>query len=100
MIISTKLESPSPPVNAVMRTRLYAQLDRWRDYRCSYIHGPAGYGKSTLVTLWLETLRHLAPAVAPQVAWLSLDTDDQNPLQFVQYVAAALNQFVESNRNN
>ena len=92
MIISTKLKAPLPHKNSVIRTRLHAYLDNWRAYRCSYIHGPAGYGKSTLVALWLESLRHPAPdpAAAPQVAWLSLDDGDSDPHQFVRYVAAAL----------
>src|SRR5437773_7061651 len=49
------------------------------------ISAPAGFGKTTLVTSWLhETGRQ------PQLAWLSLDSDDSDPVHFVYYLTATL----------
>ena len=44
---------------------------------------PAGYGKSTLVSQWLELL-------GCRSAWLSLDAADSDLTQFLSYVVAAL----------
>ena len=44
---------------------------------------PAGYGKSTLLSAWLSQID--SPA-----AWYSLDEGDNDPVQFLTYLAAAL----------
>jgi LuxR family maltose regulon positive regulatory protein len=44
---------------------------------------PAGYGKTTLVTDWLDK-------TCIDSAWLSLDEADNDPLRFFTYVVAAL----------
>jgi LuxR family maltose regulon positive regulatory protein len=48
------------------------------------ITAPAGYGKSTLLSEWLQHADDL------NVAWLSLDPVDNEPQQFWRYVVAAL----------
>ncbi len=45
--------------------------------------GPAGAGKSTAVTSWLEQ-------TSLAVAWLSLDPGDDEPMRFFAYLLAAL----------
>ena len=47
------------------------------------VSAPAGYGKSTLVSQWLDLL-------GCQSAWLSLDHEDSDLTQFLSYVVAAL----------
>ncbi len=49
------------------------------------ICAPAGYGKSTVMARWHETLR--SPDVA--CAWLSLDEDDNDPARFLRHLVAA-----------
>jgi LuxR family maltose regulon positive regulatory protein len=49
------------------------------------ISAPAGYGKTTLVTEWLQAGEH-------RVAWLSLDENDNDPRHFLAYLFAALRQ--------
>ncbi len=44
---------------------------------------PAGYGKTTLLSMWQ------AQGLRP-IAWLSLDTDDNDPARFLRYIIAAL----------
>jgi ATP/maltotriose-dependent transcriptional regulator MalT len=49
----------------------------------SLVCAPAGFGKTTLVSTWLGTLRY------PH-AWLALDEDDNDPARFCAYLMAAL----------
>ncbi len=65
--------------------RLYRQLDRWQDFRAVVIHAPAGYGKSTLVSRWIDI-----SGLGGRSAWFSLEEEDSSPYQFIQYMAAAL----------
>ena len=52
------------------------------------VSAPAGFGKSTLVSEWVQTVRDAIPTVA--VAWLSLDEGDNDPARFLAYLIAAL----------
>ena len=53
--------------------------------RLTLISAPAGFGKTTLVSVWIQQLGHA-------VAWLSLDEDDNDFSRFLTYVIAALQQ--------
>lgn len=46
------------------------------------VSAPAGYGKSTLLSIWLEQLEFPS-------AWLSLDEKDNDPSRFLAYIIAA-----------
>jgi LuxR family maltose regulon positive regulatory protein len=59
--------------------------------RLTIVAAPAGFGKTTLLADWCETLR----ARGHQVAWLSLDEDDNNPQQLGAYLIATLSRDVE-----
>jgi LuxR family maltose regulon positive regulatory protein len=84
-LLATKLHRPRPAPNLVARPRLTQRLDQGlRDgHRLFLVAAPAGYGKTTLVTDWLEK-------TAIPSAWLSLDEGDNDPLRFFTYVVAAL----------
>jgi LuxR family maltose regulon positive regulatory protein len=47
------------------------------------VSAPAGFGKTTLISVW-------ARQDDMPVAWLSIDSSDNNPLLFVSYLIAAL----------
>ena len=49
------------------------------------VSAPAGFGKTTLLSSWAQSL----PADAPVVAWISLDEEDNDPRLFWAYVLAA-----------
>jgi LuxR family maltose regulon positive regulatory protein len=49
------------------------------------LSAPAGFGKTTLLTEWLVTVR-----AATSVAWLSLDSRDNHPPLFWTYVVTAM----------
>ncbi|MFC2025585.1 hypothetical protein ACFLUC_00140 [Chloroflexota bacterium] len=57
--------------------------------KLTLISAPAGFGKTTLVTEWLQTMGDTPPPIA--IAWLSLDEGDNDLIRFLTYVIAALN---------
>ena len=44
---------------------------------------PAGYGKTTLVSTWLQE-------TGVPCAWLSLDIEDNSPVRFMKYLLGAI----------
>ena len=48
------------------------------------VSAPAGFGKTTCISAWIETVE------ACPVAWLSLDSMDNDPARFFTYLCAAL----------
>ncbi len=91
-ILATKLYVPQPRADVVPRPRLRARLDRGIAGPLTVIAAPAGFGKTTLLAEWLATVSHKpdAPIRAEQAAWLSLDAGDNDPVQFLRYLVAAL----------
>ncbi len=85
--MATKLYIPPSRSNLVLRPRLIEQLDEGlrRGYKLSLVCAPAGFGKTTLITEW-------ACGSACDVAWLSLDEGDNDPVRFLTYLIAALRQ--------
>jgi len=67
----TKLNRPLLPVDFIPRERLLERLERGRSRPLTLVSSPAGYGKSTLVSSWLD--RCDCPG-----AWVSLDTRDND----------------------
>jgi LuxR family maltose regulon positive regulatory protein len=84
-LVETKLHVPSPRHNLVARPRLQARLQSSAKAKLMVVSGPAGFGKTMLVTQWLGTVDGGAA-----VAWLSLDERDNDPRLFWSYVLAAL----------
>ena len=54
MLTNARITKPAYAVGIVDRARLYRRLDGWRMVRAVAIHAPAGYGKSSLVSRWLD----------------------------------------------
>ncbi|MCP4397290.1 MAG: hypothetical protein GY801_08340 [bacterium] len=65
-IIRTKLHRPQLTRDLVPRRQLLEQLELCRQRSLTLVSAPAGYGKSTLVSHWLEL------SDCP-CAWISLD---------------------------
>src|SRR5512136_2790650 len=82
-VLMTKLRRPSSPLLLIDRPRLLDQLAAYVDRRLILVSAPAGYGKTALVSNWLE-------AAGSAYAWLSLDEQDNDPATFVLYLAAAI----------
>jgi LuxR family maltose regulon positive regulatory protein len=92
-LLQTKLFIPPPGPNRLRRPRLYARLDEAvrLGSRLILLSAPAGYGKTTLLSEWIDPHRS-SPALQPrpQFAWLTLDESDSSPAAFLSYLTAAL----------
>lgn len=82
-ILTTKLYRPPVTADLEPRTGLLERLDRNRQRPLTLISAPAGYGKSTLASMWLE-------ASERRSAWISLDEDDNDLSTFTSYLVAAI----------
>jgi LuxR family maltose regulon positive regulatory protein len=84
-IIKTKINLPSLKRNLVLRSRITKALtDEIKNGRkLTLISAPAGFGKTTLVSSWIEG--NNIPA-----AWISLEEGDSEPARFLTYLVAAL----------
>jgi hypothetical protein len=85
-LLSTKLYIPTARPDAVLRPRLVEKLHTGlgRPGSITLLSGPAGFGKTTLLSEWVSML--------PQPpSWLSLDEGDNDPIPFVdlRFVARA-----------
>lgn len=86
-LLRTKLFVPPVRSQRVTRSRLFEQINGGLDKALILISAPAGYGKTTLVSSWLEETD--LPST-----WLSLDEDDNDPIRFLQYFITALQKIV------
>lgn len=84
LIIQTKLNRPQTPGDLVPRSKLIDRLNRGRQRPLTIVTAPAGYGKSTLLSSWLETLPD------EPTAWLSLEAYDDDPATFWIYFMTAI----------
>jgi LuxR family maltose regulon positive regulatory protein len=82
-LLSTKLAVPALRSRLVARSRLFHKLNLGLDCGFVLISAPAGYGKSTLLSAWLNRVKYAN-------AWLTLDEADNDPVRFLAYLAAAL----------
>ncbi|MEM7735125.1 MAG: LuxR C-terminal-related transcriptional regulator [Deinococcota bacterium] len=81
-ILASKLNQPQVQPELVSRQRLLTKLDTALTQQLSFVSASAGFGKTTLVSQWLAHLDR-------PVAWLSLDTTESSPSQFVRYLLAS-----------
>jgi len=86
-IITTKLHRPPVAADIICREKLHARLDEGRQFPLSLIIAPAGYGKSTAISHWLQSSKYPS-------AWLSLDETDSDLRVFLVYFVAALRNVV------
>ncbi len=82
-ILRTKLYRPPVAADVVRRGRLHDRLDEGRRRPLTLVSAPAGYGKSTLVSHWLETRTE-------PCAWLSLDETESDLRVFLDYLVAVV----------
>lgn len=85
-LLQGKFEHQSSLVRQVRRSDLLQRLDSSLAGTLTLIVTPAGYGKSTLLSQWFETLKsrgHLA-------SWLTTDESDCDPHQFLSHLILSL----------
>jgi LuxR family maltose regulon positive regulatory protein len=82
-ILRTKLYRPAISPDLVPRSDLVTRLDELRRRPLTLVSAAAGYGKSTMASLCLE-------AWDGPYAWLSLDDEENDLRQFLNYLLAAI----------
>src|ERR1700726_2087665 len=82
-ILATKLYLPPLRPHVVLRPRLLERLNEGLHRKLTLISAPAGFGKTTLVSEWVEGIER-------PTAWLSLDEGENDPARFLAYLVAAL----------
>ncbi|MDF2869241.1 MAG: ATP-dependent transcriptional regulator [Anaerocolumna sp.] len=85
IFLDTKLHMPSVRQNHICRDILNNRLDEGLDkeHRIFLVSAPAGYGKTTLISGWLNR-------VECKYTWLSLDEYDNEPSKFICYLLEAV----------
>ncbi|MGB7874987.1 MAG: hypothetical protein WBL25_11440, partial [Anaerolineales bacterium] len=86
-LLSTKFFIPPARPGIVSRPRLLERLDAGAHAKLILISAPAGYGKTTLITQWIQQIQSNKTA---QICWYSLDGDDNSTQQFFRYLASAV----------
>jgi LuxR family maltose regulon positive regulatory protein len=83
-LLSTKLHIPHTRANAVARPRLTEKMLAGVKRPGSFVllSGPAGFGKTTLLSEFVIELKR-------PVAWVSLDEADNDPIRFWTYLLTA-----------
>jgi len=83
--LGTKVVSPQSQ-GLIERPRLVDMISQFSGKRLAVIKAPPGFGKTSLAAAWSEQLRRGGNSVA----WLTIDSDDDEPARFLFYVAQAL----------
>ena len=83
---ATRFQLPVSTKALVDRARLVEVLRAGRSKKLTVIHGPTGFGKSTLAAQWAKLLT----AEGNVVAWLTVDHDDNNVVWFLSHLIEAI----------
>lgn len=85
-VLKTKLSRPSITSDmAMQRPKLLKDMLNYCQSSLIFIHAAAGYGKTTLMYQLSESLLE-----NNRVSWLTLDSDDNDPIRLYQYLWLAL----------
>ncbi|KAA3623997.1 MAG: hypothetical protein DWQ02_23730, partial [Bacteroidetes bacterium] len=82
-MLQTKIYRPKTRNDLVYRRELAEQLDQAKNKKLVLVSAPAGYGKTTLVSQWIEKNNC-------KTAWYSLDNSDNDPSTFLKYIIAGV----------
>jgi LuxR family maltose regulon positive regulatory protein len=82
-MLLTKLHIPPARNNIVHRSVLHEKLNIGMSRKLILISAPAGFGKTTVVSDWIDQTK--IPA-----AWFSLDNGDNDPVDFLSYIISGI----------
>jgi LuxR family maltose regulon positive regulatory protein len=85
-LITAKFDPPMWMGDQIRRDLLMGRLHGALTHRLTLVHAPAGYGKTSLLSQWRDSLS----AEAASVAWLTLERDDRDLKRFVKYLLLAI----------
>jgi len=89
-LIKTKLFIPRLRKDYVPRSHLLEKLAQGQNKPLTLVSAPAGYGKTTLLAEWINTLQKVDAPKPWAICWISLDAGDNDPTRFLAYLTAAL----------
>ncbi len=87
-MLLTKIHIPHASQNIVHRSELFEKLNIGLFRKLILISAPAGYGKTTVVSDWID--QNEIPT-----AWFSLDSGDNDPVRFLNYIISGI-QYIHS----
>jgi LuxR family transcriptional regulator, maltose regulon positive regulatory protein len=87
-LAEAKLEAPRQRAGMVERVRIGQALEAGGDAALTLVAAPAGYGKTTAVRAWCASSE-------TALAWVTLDSGDNDPVRFWTYVATAVDRIRE-----
>jgi LuxR family maltose regulon positive regulatory protein len=92
VILETKFHTPLWRSDGVLRMRLLDRLQAGlvEQRKLTLVSAPAGYGKTSLITSWLDSLPE-----STRNTWLSLEKRDNEPARFLSYWVHAWNRVCE-----
>lgn len=82
-LLEPKLRLPRLHPGLVARERLLERVHEGLERKLTLLSAPAGFGKTTLVSQWFAVRRNVS------VAWVALDSGDNDPVRFWRYVITA-----------
>ncbi|HWS84597.1 MAG TPA: AAA family ATPase, partial [Ktedonobacteraceae bacterium] len=85
-LLATKFYIPTTSWTLISRSRLHSLLDKGLKHPFALVSAPAGFGKTTLLATWAQSL----PANQICPCWVSLDEEDNEPHLFWSYILTAL----------
>ena len=83
LLLATRLRSPRSHAPLVFREPLVERLQQAVRGALTLVSAPTGYGKTTLLAQWQAS-------TSTPVVWLSLEPEDNEPMQFLVSLLAAL----------
>jgi LuxR family transcriptional regulator, maltose regulon positive regulatory protein len=84
-MLLNKIHIPIIKDKTVHRLELFSKLNAWQNSKLILLSAPAGFGKTTLLSDWIQ--QHKIPAV-----WFSVSYEDNEPVVFFDYLIATVQQ--------
>lgn len=79
-LLATRFMPPLLPRGyTIERTKLLARLDESLKVKLTLVTAPAGFGKTTLLTMWYQSYRQRR---GQAITWVTLDERDNDPARF------------------
>ncbi|ARF17545.1 LuxR C-terminal-related transcriptional regulator [Sporosarcina ureae] len=79
ILLASKIQIPAQHKEWISRENMIAIQHEAVQSKVLFINAPTGYGKTTFLTQWSDNLNE-------NVAWLTVDQADNEPLQFFRYI--------------
>jgi hypothetical protein len=86
-LLLSKLSIPSVRSALASRPGLGERLEEGLGGKLTLVSAPAGFGKTTLLSAWISDL-----SGGGSIAWLSLDSGDNDPARFWRHFVTAIDQ--------